>query len=632
MKEINRFLTKLMALLLAVGMLAGIVPETTYAASTESISVTGTYNYSMANSVLSEVNSQRSKNGLSKLTMDKTLTNEAMKRAAELSIYFSHTRPNGSSYMTAYSKLGNSCGENIAAGQSSASAVMSSWMNSKDHKANILSKNYKSIGIGSFTNNGTTYWVQVFSGNSGTSASNSGSSSKTVSVSAKSSYISGALTLTPSSSSIKKGKTTSITAYIKNKGSSGFKAKINNSCLKWSSGSTSVATVSSSGTVTGKAKGSAKITAKTSGGSASASTTITVTSDGSSTTPVSTKVSISKCTISLSKTNYTYDGTAKKPTVTVKYGSKTLKNGTDYSVSYKDNVNKGTAHVTITGKGNYTGSVTKSFIINGIQIPNCKTTLSQTSYTYDGNAKKPTVTVKNGSKTLKSGTNYTVTYKNNTNAGTASVTVAGTGNYAGSVTKTFKINAASISKCTVSLSQTSYTYDGNAKKPTVTVKNGSKTLKSGTDYSVTYKNNTSAGTATATITGKGNYTGSVSKNFTIKKGDSSTTTTISTKKPAATSITSLKSSASGQMSVKWNKVSGVDGYALMYSMSPNFYAYASYDTKGFEIFPGDSSTSYTFSNMQKGKTYYVRLQTYQTINGKKTYSDWSSVKSVVIAK
>lgn len=74
-----------------------------------------------------------------------------------------------------------------------------------------------------------------------------------------------------------------------------------------------------------------------------------------------------------------------------------------------------------------------------------------------------------------------------------------------------------LSKCTVTLSKTSYTYDGNAKTPTVTVKNGNTTLTKDTDYTVVYKNNTEVGTATVTVTGKGNYTGSKSATFQIIK-------------------------------------------------------------------------------------------------------------------
>ena len=134
--------------------------------------------------------------------------------------------------------------------------------------------------------------------------------------------------------------------------------------------------------------------------------------------------------------------------------------------------------------------------------------------TYTGKAITQTPTVKLGTTTLKSGTDYTVSYKNNKNAGTATVTIKGTGNYTGTVTKTFKINPASIAKATVS-GLANKTYTGKAITQTPTVKLGTTTLKSGTDYTVTYKNNKNVGTATVTITGKGNYTGTVSKTFKI---------------------------------------------------------------------------------------------------------------------
>ena len=123
--------------------------------------------------------------------------------------------------------------------------------------------------------------------------------------------------------------------------------------------------------------------------------------------------------------------------------------------------------------------------------------------------------MKDGSKTLTFGTDYTVAFSNNTNAGSATVTVTGKGNYSRSTSKAFTINAKSISSTTVTLSQTSYTYDGAEKKPTVTVKDGSKTLTSGTDYTVSYFDNINAGTATVTVIGRGNYTGTANKSFTI---------------------------------------------------------------------------------------------------------------------
>ena len=161
-------------------------------------------------------------------------------------------------------------------------------------------------------------------------------------------------------------------------------------------------------------------------------------------------------------------------------------------------------------------TVSLTVVNNSKPISDTTVTLSQTSYTYDGTAKKPTVTVKDGTKTLTSGTDYTVSYSNNTNVGTATVTVTGAGNYSGTTSKTFTISAKSISGTTVTLNPTSFIYDGTAKKPTVTVKDGTKTLASGTDYTVSYSNNTNVGTAKATVTGKGNYNGAKSVTFEIK--------------------------------------------------------------------------------------------------------------------
>ena len=152
-------------------------------------------------------------------------------------------------------------------------------------------------------------------------------------------------------------------------------------------------------------------------------------------------------------------------------------------------------------------------------ISDCQITLGSTSVTYNGAAQTPAITVKDGSRTLTSGTDYTVAYKDNTSVGTAQVTVTGKGSYTGTVTKEFTITNADIAGCTVSLNADSYVYNGTAKTPSVTVKDGTDTLKSGTDYTVTYADNTNAGTARVTVTGRGNYTGTVTKNFTIQKAD-----------------------------------------------------------------------------------------------------------------
>jgi hypothetical protein len=151
------------------------------------------------------------------------------------------------------------------------------------------------------------------------------------------------------------------------------------------------------------------------------------------------KAAVSKCNISLSASSYTYSGTAKKPTVTVKYGAKTLKKGTDYTVSYSNNVNAGTAKVTIKGIGDYAGTTVKTFKISAKSISSASVTGVKSAYVYTGKKISPAVTVKLGGTALKKGTAYTVSYSANTSAGKAKVVVKGKGNYSGTVTKYFNI-------------------------------------------------------------------------------------------------------------------------------------------------------------------------------------------------
>ena len=156
--------------------------------------------------------------------------------------------------------------------------------------------------------------------------------------------------------------------------------------------------------------------------------------------PALAKTSISKASVTLSTSTYAYDGKAKTPSVNVKVNGKTLKKDTDYTVSYSNNTKVGTAKVTITGKGNYTGSVSKTYSIKN----NFKkaTVLGISTKAFTGKNITHSITVKYNGKTLKNGTDYTVSYSNNKNIGTATVKITGKGSYTGTITKTFKINPA----------------------------------------------------------------------------------------------------------------------------------------------------------------------------------------------
>ena len=226
-------------------------------------------------------------------------------------------------------------------------------------------------------------------------------------------------------------------------------------------------------------------------------------------------------TVTLEKEVYDYDGGEKSPVVTVKKGEEELRRGTDFTVDYENNINPGTAKAIVTGRGEYTGTVEKTFTIKGIDISGqgFAVTLSESEYTYDGKAKEPAVTVTKGTEKL-TGADFTVKYENNINPGTAKAIVTGAGVYTGTVTKEFTIKRSDISSAgfAIALSETSYTYDGKAKEPAVTVTKGTEKLR-GTDFTVKYENNIKPGTAKAIVTGAGIYTGSVTKEFTIKRSD-----------------------------------------------------------------------------------------------------------------
>ena len=137
------------------------------------------------------------------------------------------------------------------------------------------------------------------------------------------------------------------------------------------------------------------------------------------------------------------------------------------------------------------------------------------SQSYTGQEIQPTLTIKFKDEPLVLNTDFNLDYDKNVDCGTATVKIIGIGNFSGETTKTFQITK-SLSACTIEPITGTFVYSGTAFEPTVTVKDGDKPLTQDTDYTVSYSGNTKAGTATVTVTGQGNYTGSVEKNFTIK--------------------------------------------------------------------------------------------------------------------
>ncbi len=189
--------------------------------------------------------------------------------------------------------------------------------------------------------------------------------------------------------------------------------------------------------------------------------------------------------------------------------------GTDYTATYQRNEKAGTATVTITGINNYIGTITKTFVITPVNISSANITKMTISYT--GRALTPTPVVKvkvNGALvTLQNGIDYTVTYTNNVNTGTAGMVITGKGYCSGQCRTSFAITASNQAFTVAPIVRQAYI--GKSITPKVKVKVGSVTLKENRDYKVSYKNNKLLGTATITVTGIRNYRATRKINFSI---------------------------------------------------------------------------------------------------------------------
>ena len=262
--------------------------------------------------------------------------------------------------------------------------------------------------------------------------------------------------------------------------------------------------------------------------------------------------------------SFTYDGSPHAPTAELSGAV----NGETVTVAVSGEQTdvgsySATANITCSSNYNQPTNTTQSFTITAKTVNSPTITLSPSSYTYNGSANEPTVTVKDNSTEIPA-SEYTVSYSNNTNAGTATVTVTDKngGNYTVNGSNTFTISAKSVTP-TVTLSQTSYTYDGSAKKPTVTVKDGDTVIDSG-EYTVSYSNNTNAGTATVTVTDNsgGNYSFSTkTANFTINPMSITATVTV-----PESSYTYTGSEIKPPVTVKYGDiVFTADDYSVAYS-------------------------------------------------------------------
>ena len=418
---------------------------------------------------------------------------------------------------------------------------------------------------------------------------------------------------------------------------------------------------------------------------------------------VVSKKSLNNGLLTLSETSYVYDGTYKKPAATVTFGGKVLQEGKDYTISYRNNLNVGVTTVIATGMGDYTGYTSKNFTITKRALAGGTVSVAS-SVSFTGSNITPSVTVKVAGRTLTSGTDYTVSYSNNKNVGTASVYVYGKGNYSGTLSAKFDILPAKqqiqkletrykgfyidwaqkgsatgydveysvnsnmsgavskhltankpdtltisglsgdktyyvrvrsytnrngkvyygawsdvksiktanndITKATVSGISTK-AFTGKAITQNVTVKVGGTVLKNGTDYTVSYSNNKKVGKATVKITGKGKYGGVITKTFKIN--------------PAKQQIQKL-TAKSKAFFIDWAQKGSATGYEIQYATNSKFTS-----AKKVTI-TNNKTDKATVSKLSGKKKYYVRVRSYTTVKGTKYYGAWSATKTVTTKK
>ena len=271
--------------------------------------------------------------------------------------------------------------------------------------------------------------------------------------------------------------------------------------------------------------------------------------------------------------------------------------------------------------------------------------------------------------------------------GTGYVTVTASANGYDSVSKDVKIvvSKKSLNNGLLTLSETSYVYDGTYKKPAATVTFGGKVLQEGKDYTISYRNNLNVGVTTVIATGMGDYTGYTSKNFTITKramagGTVSVASSVSftgsnitpsvTVKVAGRTLTNGtdytvsysnnknvgtsnvyvygKGNYSGSLSAKfdivpakqqiqkletkykgffvdWAQKGSATGYDVEYSVNANMSGAVS------KHLTANKPDTLTVSGLAGDKTYYVRVRSYTNVNGKVYYGAWSDIKSIKTA-
>ena len=330
--------------------------------------------------------------------------------------------------------------------------------------------------------------------------------------------------------------------------------------------------------------------------------------------------------ISISEQNYVYDGTPKKPVVSVRYNGILLSENVDYSLTYSDFVVAGTAKVTVTGINSYTGSVTKEYTIKPITFnsKNLSVTFDKTSLVYYGSAVHPVMYVSFNGQPLVQDVDYKVSYSKNNVPGRATVKITGIGNFAGSVSKTFiispqKVNSVSIAKNSATTATVNWgkvdkvsgyeilKYDANKNSFVHAVYASADS----TSYQFTKLQNS----ALHSYVVKAYKTIDGDKYF----GEQSDAVSVFIK-PAKAQLTSVTMKNS-TLNVEWKKLD-CTGYEIIYTTDRKF-------KKGLKTvkIKNSNTTKKAIKKLKKGKKYYVKVRAYAVNNGEKLYGSKSTMLS-----
>lgn len=319
--------------------------------------------------------------------------------------------------------------------------------------------------------------------------------------------------------------------------------------------------------------------------------------------------------------SYAYTGNAITPGVVVETGSRTLVLGTEYTVSYSNNVNAGVAMITVTGIGRYSGTQTATFVIEPKSMQSLDTS-DVADRTYTGDAYTPDITVSDGGKVLTKGVDYTVTYKNNTDPGMASIVIQGTNsNYTGTKVISFKISAVAVK----GLKASSVKYNSLKLKWTKQgYADGYQICNSNSKVVKTVKANS------ATITGL-----SAGKTYKYKvrsyvnntdgtKSYGAFSSVLSTTTKLKTPTVKVVSKAKGQARISWSKVTGASGYEIYYKKS------SKEKYKKLKTVNNPNIRVCTVRGMKSGDRAYFRIRAFRKNGSKKVYSSLNPLKVITV--